>query len=156
MDLKYSHVDIVVSDLEKAVSYYQKVFGCVPSRKQTWKRGDFHVDYVIMFKDATRFYFVQPYSGPLKKILEEKGEGTIYRLCFTSKDVKACFRELKESGVQPEDENGQPMSEDILTSPTGTPIIWLPKAFGDLSMEILEEKPMEARLAKLRSEAERD
>jgi len=150
MDLKYSHVDILVSDLDEAVSYYQRVLGCRPSKKQVWKRDDFHVEYVIMFKDTQRFYFVRPFSGNLKDLLDKKGPGTIYRLCFTTQDVATCFHELVSAGVQPENENGVPLRADGLLSPSGTPIIWLPKVFGDLSIEILEEKPMEASMETLR------
>jgi methylmalonyl-CoA/ethylmalonyl-CoA epimerase len=154
MDLKYSHVDILVSDLDKAVRYYKKLFGCKASKKQVWRRGDFHVEYVIMFKDNQRFFFVQPYSGNLKDLLDKKGEGTIYRFCFTTSDIRQAFRELAAAGVQPEDENGAPLAEDRLDSPAGTPIVWLPKVFGDLSMEILEEKSMEQRMGELRREAQ--
>jgi|SRR5579862_45398 len=153
MDLKYSHVDILVSDLDKAVAYYSRTLGFKPSKRQTWQRGDFRVDYVIMFNANQRFYFVQPSSGNLKNLLDEKGEGTIYRLCFTAKDVKDSYRQLVSAGVQPENESGVPLAEDNLKSPTGTPIIWLPKKFGDLSIEILEEDSMEARMEKLRAEA---
>jgi methylmalonyl-CoA/ethylmalonyl-CoA epimerase len=149
--LTYSHVDILVSDLDKAVDYYRRVLGCTASERQVWKRGDFHVEYVIMFQGTQRFYFVQPFSGNLKDLLEQKGEGTIYRLCFTVPDVTEAFRELHAAGVQPENENGEPMTEDHLESPTGTRIIWLPKAFGDLSLELIEEAPMEESMQRLRA-----
>lgn len=155
MDLKYSHIDILVSDLDKAVAYYKRVLGCTPSARQEWQRGDFHVAYVVMFKDSQRFFLVQPFSGNLKTLMDAKGEGTIYRFCFTSKSVKACFRELVAAGVQPENENGVPLSENDLDSPIGMPVVWLPKVFGDLSMEILEEKPMEEYMTSLRDNAPR-
>jgi methylmalonyl-CoA/ethylmalonyl-CoA epimerase len=150
MDLKYSHVDILVADLDKAVNYYARVLGCTPSKKESWKRGDFHVEYVVMFKDAQRFFLVRPYSGNLKDLMDKKGEGTIYRFCFTSKSVKQCFRELVVAGVQPENENGVKLTENDLETPLGVPAVWLPRVFGDLSMEILEEKPMEAYMDSLR------
>ena len=96
--------------------------------------------------------FVHPHSGNLKDQLDEKGEGTIYRYCFTTKDIKACHRELVARGVQPEDENANPISEDDLDSPVGVQALWLPRVFGDLSMEILEEESMENFIGKLRSE----
>jgi len=152
MDLKYSHVDILVPDLEQAVSYYQRVLGFKPSKKQTWKRGDFHVEYVVLFKGTQRFYFVKPLTGNLKDLMDKKGPGTIYRFCFTSENIKLCFKELVAAGVQPENENGVALTENDLNSPAGVPTIWLPKVFGDLSMEILEEKAMEERMARLAAE----
>ena len=151
MDLKFSHVDILAADLEKTVTYYAKVLGYKPSPKQVWKRGDFHVEFIVMFDGTERLFFVQPYSGNLKDLMEEKGEGTIYRYCFTTKNIVACYRELVASGVQPENENGESISEDDLDSPAGVKAVWLPKQFGDLSMEILEEEQMESFMAELRA-----
>lgn len=153
MDLKYSHVDILVRDLDKAVAYYKRVLGCTASQPQEWKRGELHVVYVALFKDTQRFFLVRPFAGNLKTLLDEKGEGTIHRFAFTSKSVKACFRELVASGVQPEDENGAPLAEKDLETPLGMPMLWLPKVFGELSMEILEEAPMEAYMTSLRDNA---
>jgi methylmalonyl-CoA/ethylmalonyl-CoA epimerase len=50
----------------------------------------------------------------------------------------------KSPGVQPEDENGKPLACANLQSPSGARIIWLPKRFGHFSIEILEEKALEA------------
>ena len=86
MQLKFSHVDIVVHDLEEAVAYYRRVFGCTASPKRVWNRDGFHVEYKIMFSGTERFFLVQPISGNLKTLIDEKGEGTIYRLCYTVPD----------------------------------------------------------------------
>ncbi|SDY26585.1 methylmalonyl-CoA/ethylmalonyl-CoA epimerase [Pseudomonas sp. NFIX28] len=51
---------------------------------------------------------------------------------------------LVAKGVQPEDENGKPLSRDNLQSPSGTRILWLPKHFGHFSIELLEEAELEA------------
>ena len=152
MDLKFSHVDILVSDLEKTASYYQRVLGYKRSKMQTWKRADFHVDFFVMIDGDERIMFGHPHSGNLKDLLDEKGEGTIYRYCFTTKDIKACHRELVSREVQPEDENGNPISEDDLDSPVGVPSLWLPRVFGDLSMEIVEEESMDSFMGKLKNE----
>src|SRR5205807_2321382 len=118
-----------------------------------WNRDGFHVEYVVMFKDDTRFMLVHPITGNLKTMLDTKGPGTIYRYCFTTPDMTSCYEDLVAGGVQPENENGVPLPADQLKSPVGTPTIWLPKQFGDLSMEILEEEGMEASMARLRTEA---
>lgn len=151
MDLKFSHVDVLVENLEKTVSYYEKILGFKPTQRQEWGRGDFQVEFVVMFKDKERIFFAHPISGNLKDLLEERGEGTIYRYCYMSKDLRACYRELVSSGVQPEDQNGKPLAEDDLDAPLGgIPCIWLPKAFGSLSMEILDERDMESFMDELR------
>jgi methylmalonyl-CoA/ethylmalonyl-CoA epimerase len=153
LDLKYSHIDILVPDLDRAVNYYGPALGFIPSAKQVWHRDDFHVEYVIMFNENQRFMLVRPISGNLKMLLDEKGPGTIYRFCFTTSDISACFKELVDAGVQPQNENGVPLTVDSLLSPSGTPAIWLPKEVGGLSIEILEENAMEARMKARRAEA---
>ena len=152
MKLKFSHVDILVTDLDKTVRYYERVLGYKPSEKQIWRRADFQVEFVVMFKEDERIFFAHPISGNLKDILEERGEGTIYRYCFMTDDIRAAYRELVSSGVQPEDQNAEPLTEDDLENPLGgVKCVWLPKMFGSLSMEILDQADMERFMAELRA-----
>lgn len=153
MKLKFSHVDILVRDLEASAEYYKKVFKCIASPTIEWNRNGFHVEYVILFNGSERFYLVKPIAGNLKDMIEEKGEGTIYRHCYTVPDIIEAHRELIAAGVQPEDENQQPLTESDVGSPIGVKIIWLPKKFGSLSIELLEEKGMEEEMARVRATA---
>ena len=63
-------------------------------------------------------------------------------MCCLSSKLETAFDELTASGVQPEDENGNPLSREDLSSPSGVKIIWLPKRFGEFSIEILEENSL--------------
>jgi methylmalonyl-CoA/ethylmalonyl-CoA epimerase len=143
MELKFSHIDILVNDLQSACDYYAKILGAEISKKFTWERDELHVVYAVVRIGQERFMLVQPFSGNLKNLLETKGEGTIYRHCYSTPDIEAAFDELVNSGVQPEDENGNPLSRESLNSPSGVRIIWLPKRFGEFSIEILEEKGLQ-------------
>ncbi|MOA57089.1 hypothetical protein D3C78_1812000 [compost metagenome] len=67
----------------------------------------------------------------------------IYRHCYSTPDIEKAYDELQADGVQPEDENGNPLARSDLQSPSGTRIIWLPKRFEHFSIEILEEKALE-------------
>ncbi|EPM65523.1 methylmalonyl-CoA epimerase [Pseudomonas syringae pv. theae ICMP 3923] len=154
MKLKFSHVDILVRDLDESVEYYKTIFKCVASPPIVWNRNGFHVEYVILFNGSERFYLVKPIAGNLKDMIDDKGEGTIYRHCYTVPDIIEAYRELIEAGVQPEDENQNPLAESDLDSPIGTKIIWLPKKFGSLSIELLEEKGMEEEMARVRATAQ--
>ena len=139
MDLKFSHIDILVNDLQVACDYYAKILGAEISKTFTWEREELHVIYAVVKMGEERFMLVQPFSGNLKNLLDTKGEGTIYRHCYSTPDIEATFDELINSGVQPEDENGNALSKKDLNSPSGVRIIWLPKRFGEFSIEILEE-----------------
>lgn len=144
MDLKFSHIDVLVKDLEEACAYYAKILNARISTTQIWQRGGLHVRFAIALIGEERFMLVQPLAGNLKDLLDTVGEGMIYRHCYTTSDIELAYAELVASGVQPEDENGHPLSLEDLQSPNGKRIIWLPKRFGHFSLEILEEKALGA------------
>ncbi|MCU1777713.1 VOC family protein [Pseudomonas sp. 14P_5.3_Bac1] len=144
MELTFSHVDILVEDLEQACAYYANIFNANISTTQVWNRGGFHVRYAVVLMGQERFMLVQPLTGNLRELLDAHGEGMIYRHCYTTPDIEVAYAELVAKGVQPEDENGRPLALEDLQSPSGTRIIWLPKRFGHFSIEILEEKGLQA------------
>lgn len=144
MDLKFSHVDILVEDLDEACAYYANILNARISTTQVWERGGLHVRYAVALMGQERFMLVQPLAGNLQMLLDTHGEGMIYRHCYTTPDIEVAYAELVAKGVQPEDENGLPLALEDLQSPAGTRIIWLPKRFGHFSIEILEEQGLEA------------
>ena len=144
MDLKFSHVDILVEDLDEACAYYANILNARISTTQVWERGGLHVRYAVALMGQERFILVQPLAGNLRVLLDTHGEGMIYRHCYTTPDIEVAYAELVAKGVQPEDENGLPLALEDLQSPAGTRIIWLPKRFGHFSIEILEEQGLEA------------
>jgi methylmalonyl-CoA/ethylmalonyl-CoA epimerase len=144
MDLKFSHVDVLVNNLEEACAYYAQILKARISRTLVWERGGLHVRYAVALIGQERFMLVQPLAGNLKELLDASGEGMIYRHCYSTPDIEKAYDELVIAGVQPEDENGQPLERANLQSPSGTRIIWLPKRFGHFSIEILEEQALEA------------
>jgi methylmalonyl-CoA/ethylmalonyl-CoA epimerase len=138
MELKFSHIDILVKDLVVACDYYAQILGADISKTFTWERGGLHVTYAVVRMGKERFMLVQPFSGNLKTLLDTKGEGTIYRHCYSTPDIEVAFDALMAAGVQPEDENGAALSRERLNSPSGVRILWFPKKFGEFSIEILE------------------
>ena len=144
MELKFSHVDVLVENLEETCAYYAKILKAKISTTQVWNRGGFHVRYAVVLMGQERFMLVQPLAGNLRELLDAHGEGMIYRHCYTTPDIEVAYAELMAEGVQPQDENGRPLSLQDLHSPSGTRIIWLPKRFGHFSIEILEEKGLQA------------
>lgn len=143
MQLKFSHIDILVGNLEEACAYYARLFNAQISKTLAWQRDGLHVRYAVVRWDDERFMLVQPISGNLKELMDSKGEGTIYRHCYSTPDIEAAYDELVAMGVQPENENGKTLARDKLSSPSGARIIWLPKRFGDFSIELLEEQELE-------------
>lgn len=144
MDLKLSHVDILVENLEEACAYYARILNARLSKTLVWERGGLHVRYAVVLMGQERFMLVQPIAGNLRELLDAHGEGMIYRHCYTTPDIEIAYDQLIAAGVQPENENGVPLAREHLQSPSGGRIIWLPKRFGHFSMEILEEATLEA------------
>lgn len=149
MDLKFSHVDVLVGNLEQACDYYARVFSARVSRALVWDRGGLHVRYAVVMFGNERFMLVQPIAGNLKELMNTQGEGTIYRHCYSTPDIEAAYDELVAAGVQPEDENGNRLERDGLRAPSGTRILWLPERFGHFSIELLEERELERFIAEL-------
>ncbi|MFC0778618.1 VOC family protein [Flavobacterium sp. HJSW_4] len=148
MELKFSHIDILVKDLETACDYYNKIFNAQISKTFTWEREELRVIYAVVRIGTEHFMLVQPFSGNLKNLLDAKGEGTIYRHCYSTPDIEKAFDELRANGLQPEDENGKPIVKEDLNSPSGVRIIWLPKRFGEFSIEILEDQSLKEFMQK--------
>lgn len=143
MEMKFSHVDVLVKDLEEACAYYARVFRARISKTLRWERGGLDVRYAVVLFGAERFMLVQPIAGNLRDLMDTHGEGMIYRHCYTTPDIEAAYDELLAAGVQPEDENGRPLSRGNLCSPSGARILWLPKRFGHFSIELLEAGELE-------------
>lgn len=142
MDLKFSHIDVLVNDLEAACRYYAHLFCAEISSIQAWDRGGLRVRYAMVRFGQERFILVQPFQGNLKDLLDSNGEGTIYRHCYTTPNIEAAYDAFVARGVQPEDENGNPLAKNSLGSPSGARILWLPKKFGSFSIELLEESEL--------------
>jgi methylmalonyl-CoA/ethylmalonyl-CoA epimerase len=68
--------------------------------------------------------------------------------------VTNCHYQFLSKGIQPENENGDPIHLDDLNKPNKTNILWLPKQHGSsLSIEVLEEEAFERKLSELRAKA---
>ena len=63
MDLKFSHVDVLVTDLEEACAYYAHILNARISKTLIWERGGLHVRYAIALVGQERFMLVQPLAG---------------------------------------------------------------------------------------------
>ena len=112
MDLKFSHVDVLVNNLDEACAYYAQILNARISKTLVWERGGLHVRYAIALIGQERFMLVQPLAGNLRELLDSSGEGMIYRHCYSTPDIEKAYDELMVAGVQPEDENGKPLARE--------------------------------------------
>ena len=75
MELKFSHIDVLVKDLDEACAYYAKILNAKISKTLVWERGGLHVRYAIALIGEERFMLVQPLAGNLRELLDSSGEG---------------------------------------------------------------------------------
>lgn len=94
MELKFSHVDVLVENLEETCAYYAKILKAKISNTQVWERGGLHVRYAVALMGLERFMLVQPVAGNLRELLDAHGEGMIYRHCYTTPDIEVAYAEL--------------------------------------------------------------
>src|SRR5690606_32502770 len=84
MDLKFSHIDVLVENLEEACDYYAQILKARISKTLVWERGGLHVRYAIALIGQERFMLVQPLAGNLRELLDASSEGMIYRHCYST------------------------------------------------------------------------
>ncbi|CAB9506694.1 glyoxalase bleomycin resistance protein dioxygenase [Seminavis robusta] len=155
-DLRFSHVDIIVDDLQDFIQKWCPRLGMVPSNVQTWggPNDPTWSEFVFVFDQYTGaliFMVVEGKKGAHVDILNKYGHGAIYRLCFKTDDLEACFDHLKATGTNVTNLEGEPFHtfQNVLDS--GKRILWLERE-GELSMEILTAPIIDAGCEKLRQE----
>ncbi len=62
MELKFSHIDVLVKNLDEACAYYVQILNAKISKTLVWERGGLHVRYAIALIGQERFMLVQPWS----------------------------------------------------------------------------------------------
>ena len=161
-DLRFSHVDIIVDDLQGFLNKWCPRLGFVASKVQTWGGPDESTwsEFTLVFDATTTttttnhqlmFMVVQGKKGSHVELLQKYGSGSIYRLCFKTNNLEGCFDHLKKQGTHVTNLEGKPYNtfQDVLDS--GKHILWLEKE-GELSMEILSAPIIDAATEKLRNE----
>jgi methylmalonyl-CoA/ethylmalonyl-CoA epimerase len=139
MELRYSHIHILVEDLDKTVEYFENILGFEAGSLQEFENDEMRVRYKVVKNEWQRFLLVQPGKGNLKDLLDERGNGTIHHFSWSTSDIEGVYRELVSKGVQPQDAFGGPVSEADLVSAEGPKYFFLPKDVGQLSMEVIQE-----------------
>ncbi|CAE7948077.1 unnamed protein product, partial [Symbiodinium sp. KB8] len=151
----FSHVDIVVEDLHAFLSTWCPRLGFVASEVQTWGSPEepTWTEYAFVFGPNGQLIFmaVEGKKGVHVELLRKYGSGSIYRLCFKTDNLEACFGHLEAAGTKATDLEGVPFNsfQDVMNS--GKRILWLERE-GELSMEILTAPIIDAGCEKLKRE----
>ncbi|WP_320200689.1 hypothetical protein RMR16_025055 (plasmid) [Agrobacterium sp. rho-13.3] len=94
-----SRIEVLVSDLPAAISIMQGKFAFLASAVDVTKQDGFHVEFVTVSKGSDRLTLVRPIAGILKRLLDEKGEGTTYKLTYETTGPESVDVEVLNVGA---------------------------------------------------------
>lgn len=144
--MKFDHIGIVVKDLDKAIKFYSEVFGFrIPETGPYSKileidQPGYKIRYVLLEANGVYIELLEPKKGPWLKRLEERGEGSIWEVCFEVEDIDEAYDEFNNMGITPTDRFDRPLAKGRYTvSPSGARFMHLPldKTYGTW-IEILD------------------
>ena len=127
------HIGIAVSDLEKAIDFYQKVLGLKCYKIE--EVADQKVRTAFLMVGATKIELLQSTDpeGPIGKFIEKKGEG-IHHIAFAVEGIEDHLAHAESMGVKLIDASPRKGAE-------GLDIAFLhPKSASGVLIEFCEEK----------------
>lgn len=97
--LHIEHIGIAVSDLDRAVTFYEKAFGLKCQRIEEVK--DQKVRAAIFYLDKTRIELLEPTDpeGPVGKFIASKGEG-FHHIAFAVNNIEEQLESAVENGIR--------------------------------------------------------
>ena len=97
--LHIEHIGIAVSDLDRAVTFYEKAFGLKCQRIEEVK--DQKVRAAIFYLDKTRIELLESTDpeGPVGKFIASKGEG-FHHIAFAVNNIEEQLESAVENGIR--------------------------------------------------------
>ena len=137
---RIDHIAFVVKNIDKVAKFYMDVFGCKNPKIFEMDKPSFKVKYALLPIGQNYIELIEPKNGALKDILETKGEGYIYEICFGVDDIERFCDEMKERGIVLVDIDGILLTDrKFLIAPSGNKYVYLSRknTFGT-RIEVLE------------------
>jgi len=112
---KLDHVGILVNTLDDSlISFYREVLGCESPKHFRVSNEDEEMNYVYLPlpKGDNYVELLAPVRGPSKELLEERGSGSMFELCFEIGSIEDFYDEMKGKGITLCDPMGRPLPEN--------------------------------------------
>ena len=115
MKAKLDHVGILVEALDESlINFYREVLGCEKPRHFRVSNADEEMNYVYlpMSKGDNYVELLAPVRGPSKELLQKRGSGSMFELCFEVENIEKFYDEMKGRGITLCDPMGRPLTEN--------------------------------------------
>lgn len=92
------HIGIAVSDLEKAIKFYEDVFGLECYKIEEVPDQKVRTAFFMIGQTKIELFESTSPEGTVAKFIEKRGEG-IHHIAFAVDDIEAGLKETAEKGV---------------------------------------------------------
>lgn len=113
MERRIDHIGIAVSDLDRALAFWEQALGVVCAGVEVI--ADRGIKVAVLPLGETRIELIAPHgeNSEISRALARRGPG-LHHLCLTSEDVDRDLQHLHASGMQVIDEVARPGAEGCL------------------------------------------
>jgi len=150
------HIGILVKDIEKAMKFYENLFGWKIPDEEPYRgkigfvdEPGFKYKYALL-KAANNVYLelLEPVEGPWVKDLREKGEGAFHYICAEVEDIDKMTGQLADMGIKPTfsaDFQTSLTEKKYIVTPSRNKIAFLPRERTMGTRWELIERPIKVR-----------
>ncbi|KPK84448.1 MAG: hypothetical protein AMS27_09875 [Bacteroides sp. SM23_62_1] len=107
------HIGIAVSDLSKAVRYYEEVLGLVCYAVEEVEDQKVRTAFFRVGETKIELLETTDPEGPVGKFIEKRGEG-IHHIALATDNVPEALREAENKGIQLIDKQPRKGAEELM------------------------------------------
>jgi methylmalonyl-CoA/ethylmalonyl-CoA epimerase len=106
------HIGIAVSDLAKAIDYYEKVFGLKCYNIEEVPEQKVRTAFLMVGQTKIELLETTDPGGPIGKFIEKRGEG-IHHIAFAVENIEEYLKLAENNGVKLIDSNPRKGAEGL-------------------------------------------
>jgi methylmalonyl-CoA/ethylmalonyl-CoA epimerase len=107
------HIGIAVSDLEKAIGYYEEVLGLTCYAIEEVKDQKVRTAFFTIGETKIELLESMDPEGPVARFIEKRGEG-IHHIAYAVENIEEALREAENKGIQLIDKQPRKGAEGLM------------------------------------------